>query len=187
MNNINNQNSIRENILYYYDMYINLITNDPEISSIMQNIKNLEKESEMFYNLKNLKNYNITYKSLNETKEIFYSIMKVKLDVLYKTYPDIFEKIVMESIPRDILDNVLYTFEKFQKGSINEKDAISSGMKYTQKRFNLPKDFFNEDGIDTFIQNKHILPEVDPPNMNTNNTNKNANNMNNNPKKNKKK
>ena len=169
-------NNIRENILYYYDMYDNLKNNDPEISSIMQNIKKLESESEMFYNLKNLKSYNSCYKELNETKERLYSIMRVKLNLLYENYPDLFEKIVIEGIPRDILDNVLYTFEKFQKGSISEKDAISSGMKYTQKKFNLPKDFFNEDGIDTFIQNKHILPDVDPPIPNQKENNKNKKN-----------
>jgi flagellin-specific chaperone FliS len=83
-------------------------------------------------------------------------ILQRELSVLYKNWPDIFEKI-QEGIDRETLDNVLTVFENVQNGKMSKNEALSNGMDFMSKKYNLPSDFFNKNAVDTFNKNMHKL------------------------------
>lgn len=101
-----NNNNIKDIILNYYDYFVNLKQTDDNLihNSVMidiiqdQLINNiLSGQDERIIELNNMKQ--LCEKNTR-------NILQIKLSMLYKTYPDIFEKI-LAGIHRDELEQML--------------------------------------------------------------------------------
>ena len=86
--------------------------------------------------------------------QAYTSYVSQKLSWLKEEFPEIFEMITDRDPPpsRETLEHVLDAFCQSHSGKINKKEAVSRGLKYMQKQYNLPSDFFDHSKIDQFIQ-----------------------------------
>jgi hypothetical protein len=151
---------LRQFIMTQYDRFTELGRSDEEIvhlqkardaisleitRSFTQLQESKDKEVSRQLNLK-LNQLTDQYKKIDKD---YLDLLRKHLSDLYAQYPPIFEKIV-GGIDRETLDDVLGTFEKYQRGQINANQAVKSGMDFMTTKHHLPPDFFNTNNIDQF-------------------------------------
>ena len=145
---------IKDIILGYYDKYMYLKNNDVDIKSLLYNINSIKNGIQKAEKSCNSKLFLTLNNKLKVEEENYINKIKIELSQLYIQYPDMFQIIVVKETSRDILESVLTQYELFKNGKVSERDAIKTGINFTNNRFNLPNGFLDESKIDDFIQNK---------------------------------
>ena len=156
---------VKKIILEQYDKFLNMKVLNEEIKylsetreklskeilstfSCLQKTESIEISRELNQKLNNLTTLD------NKLKDEYRGLLKTELNILHDNWPDIFEKVI-EGVDRETLEHVLTVFEEYQKGHLNDNQALSQGMDYMTLKYNLPKDFFDKSNIDQFNKNLH--------------------------------
>lgn len=154
---------IKTSILEQYDHFIELKKSDPKINYLLESQEKLSKEITNTFSLRQkapdkeatrqLDNKLNHLTDLHKQLETEYNeLLNKELSLLSQNYPTILEK-VKEGTDRETLEHVLTMFEAYQSGEKSAHDAVVGGMSFMKKKHNLPDDFFNEKGVDAFINN----------------------------------
>jgi hypothetical protein len=154
---------VKLTILQQYDLYTQLKTSDAKIKYMSESQDNLSKEILSTITLlqkAEKPDAPALHDKLNHMTEVhkklkseFTDTMKDKLNILYKYWPDIFDK-VLEGIDRDTLENVLSVYDTFSKGQISDDQAVNLGVDYMTKKYKLPNDFFDRTAVKNFTKSK---------------------------------
>jgi hypothetical protein len=139
-------------IISSYNTFVSLKNNNEIVKEYIETMDNLSKQ--IVQNIEYCKkldvidvelndkinNLNLTF---NNLKEEYDKLIQKELHELYTKYPVIYEKIVTDNIPIDVLLNVLDTFISFKSGNINKENAVKKGMEFSERKYKLPKNFFD--------------------------------------------
>lgn len=152
-------------ILGGYDKLQQLKTTNPEIKYLSQTQTEIskqivdtlgilqhstEKDKTFVTDLHNkLEHLNNLY---NKLKSQYDELLKVHLQTVYEHWPEIYDKII-EGVDRNTLEHVLTMYEQQMTGNIDKHTAVNNGIQYMTEKYNLPKDFFNEQAISEFTNN----------------------------------
>lgn len=130
---------------------------DKRCSELMSRIKDIGNRMTDLYQ----KIHNETYSSQEEFNEITFeisklaeerrnkekeykSIMEAEFGEFKEKYENIYELAISEDgVDRGTLTNALNVYELYNKQQININQGTNMGLKYTQKKFNMPENFFN--------------------------------------------
>jgi 6-pyruvoyl-tetrahydropterin synthase len=158
---------VKTSILEQYDHFIALKKSDPKITYLLESQEKLSKEITSTFSLRQKSPDKETTRQLDDKlnhltdlhkqlEDEYNELLKKELPTLSQNYPTIFEK-VKEGTDRETLEHVLTMFESYQSGEKSAHDAVVGGMSFMKKKHSLPDDFFNEKGVDAFINN---LPKL---------------------------
>jgi hypothetical protein len=131
-------------------------TQDKISLEITSNITKLQKSTDP----ETTKNLSITLNNLND----LFNKLKVDYELalnadsematLKVNFPDIYDKITGTEPPaRDTLEHVLTVFEQEKTGKLTQQHAVKQGIQHIKTKYQLPDDFFNQDGVQSFIDN----------------------------------
>lgn len=152
-------------VLSQYDKFMDLKKNDTQIKYLSETQDNISKEivdtTGTLQKVEGKQNVNQLVDKLNhltslhnKLKHEYTELLKTKLDILYNNWPGLFDRII-DDIDKETLDHVLTAFEDYNKGKIKPDDAIKNGLDFMEKKYKLPKDFFDRNAIGQFNKNLH--------------------------------
>ena len=157
---------VKQTIMQQYDKFLDLKvqnercrylseTQDKISKEIVENFKLLKgcSDPDQSTQLQNkLEHLNNLYTKL---KTEYTEFLQKELDILYDTWPDIFEKII-EGVDRATLEHVLSVYDAMQNGQLTENQAVGQGIDYMTMKYNLPPDFFDKGAIDQYKANRTL-------------------------------
>lgn len=165
--------NVKKMILENYDHFMKLIHNDSQMKELVSGREKISDEILSVTNILQQQTDKEQIKQLqsklsqlttlyNKMDAEYKNRSQKELETIYQKWPSIFDMIIgtgdnQRSIDRDTLEDVLTMYQEYKSGHISEEHAITHGMCFMNNKYHLPKDFFNENAVHTFIANKDKL------------------------------
>lgn len=159
---------IRNKILEQYDLYVDMMKNDPTMIKLLNQRESLSRQCRnVLYQLQEsaktdesdakVRALHDSMSRLDqqhvEANVEFQNYVETKLKWLKTNFEGIYTMFTDTEKPpdRQTLDHVLNAFCQSESGQITKKEAMEAGIKFTKDKFQLPEDFFDMSKINQLL------------------------------------